>query len=290
MTRHPFVRVVMMMSLALALLWSLPFWAEAKRLGGGKSFGSSPQYERSAPRPATPQRDAAAPQRQTQQSQQGFKRPGFLGGMGGMLGGMLVGGLLGSLLFGGMGHGYGGPGLLDLLLVGGGLYLLFRFLRSRRTAVQAAGPMSYEERPPSSFRSLPGGQPGGSIAPEGFDEEEFLSGAKTAYVRLQAAWDRRDLDDIKNFATSEVLEEIRAQAMQDPASGKTEIMLLNADLVEVKTVAGREVASVLFDVMLRETAEEVSAKNVKEIWHFSRELGNKASFWVLEGIQQVNEA
>jgi predicted lipid-binding transport protein (Tim44 family) len=47
--------------------------------------------------------------------------------LGGLLGGMLMGGLIGSLLFGG---GFHGPTLIDLLLIGGGLFLLFRFLRS----------------------------------------------------------------------------------------------------------------------------------------------------------------
>ena len=42
------------------------------------------------------------------------------------------------MLFGG-GHAWGGPSLIDLVLIGGGLFLLFRFLRSRREATQAAG-------------------------------------------------------------------------------------------------------------------------------------------------------
>ena len=51
-----------------------------------------------------------------------------------MLGGLLAGSLLGSLLFGG---GFNGGGFLDIILIGGLLFLAFKFFSRRRAATQA---------------------------------------------------------------------------------------------------------------------------------------------------------
>lgn len=218
-----------------------------------------------------------------------------MGRWGGMLGGMLMGGLIGSMLFGG-GHAYGGPGLLDLLLIGGGLFLLYRFIRSRRMATAsptATGAMSFDQSPSHGW-----GQPGydpSSVAatpveeqpalPPGFDAQEFLKGAKAIYIRMQSSWDKRDLEDIRQFVSPEVWAEIEHQAQEDPQPGKTELLLINPRILEARETDSQTVVSVFYDVMMRENQAE-TAKQVREVWHFSRDKSPEA-FWVLEGIQQV---
>jgi len=279
---------------AAGVLYVLAETAEAARLGGGKSFGSRPSYQRSAPAPSpSPTSPQLSPGQSTPQM------PGTapaMGRWGGMLGGMLMGGLIGSLLFGG-GHGYGGPGLMDLVIVGGGLFLLFRFLRARRMAAgspSAAGSVSFDRGPaqgwgssgydPSTETSSPELAP--TPIPPGFDADEFLKGAKAIYTRLQASWDKRDLDDIRQFTAPVVYDEIQQQAQADPKPGKTELLLINPRILEVRDIDGQTVASVLYDVMLRESQAEM-ARQVREIWHFGREASNSKAMWVLEGIQQV---
>jgi predicted lipid-binding transport protein (Tim44 family) len=214
-----------------------------------------------------------------------------------MLGGLLMGGLIGSMLFGG--EGMGGPGLLDILIIGGGLFLLMRFLRARRMAAQTASASGMAE--PFHARSAPqswgasgqvaghepaAAEPQAPLLPPGFDADEFLQGAKAIYTRLQASWDKRNLEDIRSFTSPEVYAEIRQQAEEDPEPGKTEILLVDARLLEVKPAEGREIASVLYEVMMREESRELQAKQVREIWHFSRAAA-AGSHWLLEGIQQV---
>ena len=281
---------------AFGLLYVWHDTADAARLGGGSSFGSRPSYQRSAPAPSP---SPSSPRMSPQPSQPGPAAAPMtspMGRWGGMLGGLLMGGLIGSLFFGG-GYAYGGPGLLDLVLVGGGLFLLLRFLRARRMAAEspsAAGPLSFDRGPaqgwgqsgydPSSEPVPPGiAQP---KVPAGFDQEEFLKGAKVIYTRLQASWDRRSLDDIRQFTSPEVFEEIRRQAQEDPKPGKTELLLINPSILEVRDIDGRTVASVLYDVMMRENREEMT-RQVRELWHFSRDTDKPDAFWVLEGIQQV---
>lgn len=291
--RFLFVGVMCVLGFFLWTLWAEV--AEAARLGGGKSFGSRPSYQRSAPAPS---RSYSAPQRDGGQTPLGStpRTPGFspTRSWGGMLGGLLLGGLIGSLLFGGA-HAWGGPSLLDLVVVGGGLFLLFRFLKSRRPAAVSASGYG-----PSPFQG-PGGAPFGAGTaessgaeaasgtqnppwPEDFDPRGFLEEAKALYVRLQEAWDRRDLKAIQEAVSPEVYDEIRRQAEEDPTPSRTALLWINPELLEVRTLDGWTVASVLFDVMMRETEEEM-AKQVRELWHFRRQGAGDG--WIVEGIQQV---
>jgi predicted lipid-binding transport protein (Tim44 family) len=290
--------------IALSLFLLLDGVAEAGRMGGGRSFGSRPSYQRSYDRPAAPQRDAAQPGQVQPQRGAGQRPGGLFGGMGGMLGGLVMGSLIGSLLFGGM-RGVGGPGLLDLLIIGGALFLLFRFLKARREAAESAGPMRFQGAGVDPYYG--GGDDAGASGwgdpasgfdparqdaqpvPPGFDVNEFLSGAKAAYNRLQDSWNRRDLDDIRHFTSPEVWEEIRRQAQEDPTPGQTEILLVKAQVLEVKTVGDETLASVYFDVLMRESPDEERPKQVREVWHFSRKESEAKSFWTLEGIQQLEE-
>lgn len=281
---------------ALALLGMLFVWnetIEAARLGGGRSFGSSPSYSRSAPAPSP---SYSSPSTGTAPRQTPGVTPAPTsrwGGFGGMLGGMLMGGLIGSLLFGGS-QAWGGPSLLDIAVLGGGLFLLFRFLRSRREAMQSAGAGAYPfDAGAAQSWGASGIDPAAAPAaagpapiPADFDQADFMKGAKVMYNRLQAAWDKRDLADIRQFTSNEVYEEIRRQAQESPTPSKTDLLLVNPRLLEVRDVDDRTVASVLYDVMLRETQDE-NAHQVREVWHFSRKLNDTQAFWVLEGIQQV---
>jgi predicted lipid-binding transport protein (Tim44 family) len=278
----------------------LYFWqdlAEAARLGGGKSFGSRPSYQRSAPAPS-PTSPQVSPGQPTQQRPIPGPTPSPMGRWGGMLGGMLMGGLIGSLLFGG-GHSWGGPGLMDIILIGGGLFLLFRFLRARRMATASAAPsgsMSFDRSPTQAWGQSgfsPSAEPEPPAAasptlPADFDADEFLKGAKAIYTRLQASWDKRDFEDIRQFVSPEVLTEIKHQAQEDPQPGKTELLLINPRILEVREVDNQTVVSVLYDVMMRENGTEMS-KQVRELWHFSRETRKPENFWMLEGIQQVEQ-
>src|SRR5206468_1076471 len=81
--------------------------------------------------PATPSRGIAQPT-----PQPAPQRPGFFGSLMGGIAGFALGGLLGSLLFGG-GFG-GGIGLLEILLVVVGVFLLMRMIRGRQSAPEPA--------------------------------------------------------------------------------------------------------------------------------------------------------
>src|SRR5713101_1364729 len=136
MRRTVAVTVLSLMVL-VPLLWTAEAWA---RVGGGSSGGSRGSRSYSAPaRPSSPSPTSpSTPASPSSPMQPAPQRPGW----GGMLGGLLVGGLIGSLLFGGLGHGgFGGVGLMEILILGGLVYLGFRMLRSRRP--ELASPSGY---------------------------------------------------------------------------------------------------------------------------------------------------
>src|SRR2546425_13129739 len=113
---------------SLLLLDNATVWARA---GSGGSRGS-----RSYSSPATPSSPSSPSPVTTPPpslSQQPAQRPGMFGGLMGGIAGFALGGLLGSMLFGGMGGGFGGGlGLLELVLIGGAVFFLFRMLRGRQ--------------------------------------------------------------------------------------------------------------------------------------------------------------
>jgi len=269
-------------------------YADARRMGGGRSFGSRKSFSKPAQKPAPSRETQDARQSTTQQTN---KPRGF----GGMLGGLLMGSLLGGLLFGG---GLGGGNFLDLLLIGGGLFLLLRMLRSRRPATSGAGAYNTGAGPPLGRSAAgpseaggwgnlqappppPDAAPQGVSVPADFDADEFLEGAKMAYTRLQESWDRRDLDDLATFVEPEVYQELANQAAEDPDPGKTEILMLEARLLEVKEQDGQTMATVYYDALLREDAEAGAPEQVREVWHFQRSSAGEK--WKLAGIQQLED-
>ncbi|WP_353117448.1 TIM44-like domain-containing protein [Nitratidesulfovibrio sp.] len=294
------------LAVAVALCLSMTDLADAKRLGGGKSFGGSPSYQRSftpsQPSPSSPASPNLNRQQQTPQpgpaTPQQAPRSRF-GGFGGILGGMLAGSLIGSLLFGG---GFGGVGMMDMLLVALVVFMGLKLFAARRGSTPA--PASASGQPGGMRRAADYGaqsgagwdalraapataadaQPASPGIPEGFDTEDFLRGAKLAYNRLQASWDRRDLDDIAQFTTPEILREITQQAQDDPSPSRTEVLYCNASVLSVTEEKGRSVATVFFDVLMREDAQADAPSQVREVWHFVR-TGNE--MWRLDGIQQV---
>ncbi|MDQ7830858.1 MAG: Tim44-like domain-containing protein [Desulfovibrionaceae bacterium] len=304
--------------LTLAMLIMAVDLAEAKRVGGGKSFGSRDTYSKPYDKPTAPDRNTSTVNQQAAPNQPGGQaapgapgapaaRPGMFGGMGGMFGGLLMGGLIGSMLSGG-GLG-GGIGILEILLLGGGAYLLFRLFAGRKTARTGQAASGGErfayatpqygapgpDRTPDGWGALhatPPGQDLGDTAsrpimPAGMDEAEFLAGVKALYARLQASWDTRDLDDIRQFTSPEVFSEIARQAEEDPAPGKTEILMVEARVLEAASQGGQTVITVFFDVLLREDQSAGNPSQVREVWRISRDEKAPRPSWTLEGIQQL---
>lgn len=129
-------------------------------------------------------------------------------------------------------------------------------------------------------------QPATQPVPEGFDVQGFLRHAKTNFIRMQAAWDRADVNDIRDFTTPEMFAELKMQlGERGQSQNHTDVVSIEADLLGVETTADDHIASVRFHGMIRE-AEHAPAEAFNEIWVLTKPVsGNQG--WLLAGLQQA---
>ena len=160
-----------------------------------------------------------------------------------------------------------------------------------REAPQGGMPPRVEEAAQAAWSRLRSDSaPGASqTGDQGFDQEEFLQGARAVYARLQEAWDDRDLDDIAHFTSPELLKRLKEQSRKAPKKGRTELMLVNAKLLDHRQEKSKELASVSFDVLLREGGSDQEPKQSREVWHFARDTQVPDSTWKLESIDQLED-
>lgn len=270
--------------------------AEAKRLGGGSSFGMkrnvTPSQPAVAPKPAAPTTQAAPGAAAGATAAQAAGKRNWLGPVAGLAAGLGLAALASHLGFGEE----MGSFLLILLLVGGAFFLFRMMTRSRQPQAQygyaGAGDRAADLAEPARFDARNVGTGGTAITapvgniPAGFDAEGFLRQAKLNYIRLQAANDRGDMDDLKSFTTPEVFAEIQMQYEERGRTAQfTDVVRLEADLFEVVTEDGLYIASVHFHGLIRE-AEGAEAQAFGEIWHLVKPVDGSFG-WRIAGIQQA---
>lgn len=254
--------------------------AEARRFGGGSSMGK--QRQSISPQPA-PRAPVAAPAPLAPQS--GASR--WLG----PLAGLAAGGLLASMFMGGGG---GMGNLLLMLLAAGAVFMIIRMFKKPQPLPM---PMQYAGMGNETVVAPPPSQPiGGGVAasatagnhiPAGFDVAGFIHHAKVNFIRLQAANDAKNLQDIREFTSPEMYAEISMQINErDNTPQQTEVVSLNADLLDVSTEGPWHLASVRFSGMIRETLG-APAENFDEIWNLQKPVSGETG-WVIAGIQQVH--
>ncbi len=276
-------RFLMLLAMALTCLALLSTAAEAKRFGGGSTFGKS----RAAPSQQYNRPTNAAP------ASTGNKWMGPLAGLavGAGLATMFAGGGMG-----GMGSGMSSI-LMLLMLAGVVMFLIAKFKKSQQATqpnMQYAGGGAAYNTQDAMQQAAPQPNYGSGIAssysgniPHDFPVDSFLRNAKMSFIRLQAANDSKDLNDVREYTTPEVFAEISMQ-MQERGNTiqKTEVIAINAELLEVANDGDYTIASVRFTGQLSENSN--TPENVDEIWHIqkSRQVANAA--WLLAGIQQTN--
>lgn len=126
--------------------------------------------------------------------------------------------------------------------------------------------------------------------PAGFDVEGFVGAAKRNFVTLQDAWDRSDIPALRAMMTDGMLDEIKSQLGERESHiggqpNKTEVVMLDAQLLGIEDLGGDYMASVEFSGMIR---EEPSAgpSPFREVWNMTKpKAGN--SGWLVAGVQAL---
>ncbi len=273
-----------LLTLILATLSLFAGNAEAKRFGGGGSIGK--QRSMSAPAqkaPAIPYQAAPQPTTPPAAAAQGNK---WIGPLAGLAAGIGLAALFSHL---GIGEGMGAV-LMIVLVVVAVMFLLSLLRRRPQPAMQYAGvPYGGTAQCAPASAATPvstGTATTNSSIPPDFPVESFLRSAKTSFIRLQAANDRKDLNDIREYTTPEMFAEISMQIQErDNTPQKTDVDSVQAELLEVATEQDIASASVRLSGQIREN--NGAPENFDEIWHVQKNLKDDKSVWLLAGIQQV---
>jgi len=311
--------------------------SEAKRLGGGTSFGkqSSNVTQRQAPannaanpaaaRPATP--PAAAP------AAAAPKKP-----WGAMLGGLAAGlGL--AWLASSLGLGGAFSQIIMFALLALVVMVVIGFVMRKLKGGGASAPGASRAQPPFAFQgagnaaeavparnyspsnvgndasarpwernstnfentagaSAAGGSMIGSGlsgsqtwgVPAGFDAEGFLKACKANFITLQDAWDRSDIQNLRAMMTDDMLEQIKTQLADREAhtggvANKTEVVMLDAQLLGIEEMSDVYMASVEFSGMIKEDAS-AGASPFREVWNMTKPR-NGGSGWLVAGVQAL---
>lgn len=235
--------------------------ASAKRFGGGRSFGVQRAHS------------SLFSSNKTAPVGKQFNKSKW----GGVLGGMLAGGLLASLF---MGHGFA-SGIMSWLLLAAAAYFILNFIRRRQQPImQGAQANPFKQTTQNSpFNQYYAANTNSTTK---VVSEDFIREAKVTFIRLQTAYDQKNISDLQSFTLPEVFAEIQMQLDErGNEPNRTEVINLNAELLNTEVQANSKIASVRFTGTIKENNE---TNSLDEIWHF-RQFGN-AKEWLVGGIQQ----
>lgn len=301
------------------------------RAGGGRSSGSrgftsgsgSRSYQGTTSRPTQPtqptQQPGVAQPAPAQPASPGMGRS-FLSG----LGGGLLGGMIGSMLFGGMAgaRGWGGSGgfgfgdLIIILVILAIVFFVIKRFRARKamemTSVGTAyAPSSYTYNEPASETYYEPSPREGAIA-QGlrhiadmdptFNEASFKETMEDTFFKIQTAWTKRDLTNVKNLLTSQMENTFRDDINRYVANKQfnrlENIAVRQIEIVDAVQDQGEEYITVKFLASLLDyVVDEINGQTVSgstsdpvkflEYWTFTRKVGERN--WLLAGITQEGD-
>ena len=312
-----------MKSLILALSFAVmsagvvaPFEAEAKRMGGGSSSGMQRSVPARPPAPATPAQPAqAAPAAPAMAGAAAAAAPkrSWMGPLAGLAAGLGIAALMSHL---GMGAGMGN--ILTMVLIAAAAFFAIRFLmnrfgRNNGPAMATPNGMQFNSAPADAPKPLnnasPWSQPAAGTAgvallpaaavattataaatlPAGFDAPGFERIAKMIFIRMQAANDTADLNDLRAFTTPEMFASVKLELQErGSAAQTTDVVRIDAEVLDVVSEAERQIVSVRFHGLIREDKDGAAAP-FDEVWHLVKPADGSRE-WAIAGIQQAQAA
>ena len=291
--------------------------ADAKRLGGGGSSG----MRRSLPAqpaqsvPPRPQQPPAQPNNPGQNAAPGMAgaaaaqaapRRSWMGPIAGLAAGLGLAALASHF-----GFGAGLANFMTTLLVVMAAFFVIRWLMRRfMPASRAAGPqfasagqapvwgrpgqdrtavnpVSLAPPPVAASAAFAPQSPAPAQLPPGFDVPAFERAAKLIFIRMQAANDAGDLDDLRRFTTPEMFAVARLDLQsRGGLAQRTDVVQLETQLLDFANEDGRNIVSVRYHGLLREEADH-GAEAFDEVWHLVQPADGSKD-WAIAGIQQTN--
>ena len=314
--------LILALSMAVAAAGFAPVTADAKRIGGGSSSGmkrdlparSAPDAVPAKPAQAAPAAapgaaaPAAAPKRSWMGPLAGLAAGLGLAalmshlGMGAEFANIIMMVLLGVVAFvavrfllrrfgpGAQARGVNAPQGMQFAGAGapaGGLAPAAPSLPSGSSANWGPGAVAPEQSAAASFAGAPfaGAPPKVLSLPADFDAAAFERIAKMIFIRLQAANDSGDLNDLRAFTTPEMFASIKLDLQDRGGNAQTtDVAKLDAEVVDFAAEADRQVVSVRFHGLIQEE-KNTAAGPFDEVWHLVKPVDGSRE-WAIAGIQQ----
>ena len=290
--------LILALSTAVLFAGLAPTDADARRIGGGTSSGMQRSLPARTAPTATPAQPAAPTQAApavpaTAATPAAAPKRSWMGPIAGLAAGLGIAALMSHF---GMGGEMGS--IVTMLLFAAVAVFAIRFLM-RRFMPGAAGAAPAMATPngmafnngvapaaaPAS--AMPGltAPAATSALPAGFDAPAFERIAKMIFIRMQAANDSADLNDLRAFTTPEMFGSIKLD-LQDrgSASQQTDVVRVDAEVLDVASETDRQLVSVRFHGLIREEANGV-ATPFDEVWHLVKPADGSRE-WAIAGIQQ----
>ncbi len=302
-------------ALAVVLLAGLsPTMSEAKRLGGGKSAGMQRDMpartapDAPPPKPATPAQSGqpaqgaqAVPGAAATAAAAPAKRS-WMGPIAGLAAGLGIAALMSHL---GMGEAFGNFLMMALLAVAA--FFVIRLLMRKFAGGSAQKPMQYAaagagapaspvqvswppaggsaDGPAPAASPLGASRPTQAFVPASFDSEGFERAAKMIFIRMQAANDAGNLDDLRNFTTPEMFASVKLDLLdRGVKTQQTEVLSVQTQVLDVAEEGGNQVVSVRFQGQVREESGAAPV-DFNEVWHLVKPADDSRS-WAIAGIEQ----
>jgi len=288
------------LSVALCSMTLMPE-ADAKRLGGGGSAG----LKRDLPARTTPDAVPAKPAAPTQAAPAAAAGPtaaaaaapkrSWLGPVAGLAAGLGLAALASHLGFGEELANFMMLALLALVA-----FVVIRLVMRRfagaapRPALATPNGMPFTSHggPAASVPAMPrthtpplaAAASTPSPLPADFDAAAFERIAKMIFIRMQAANDAGDLNDLRAFTTPELYASIKLDLQERGAAGQqTDVVQIDAEVLDVAQEADRQVVSVRFHGLIRELRDG-GADPFDEVWHLVKPSDGSRE-WAIAGIQ-----
>jgi predicted lipid-binding transport protein (Tim44 family) len=300
--------LIVALGLAVAAAGLAPVDVHAKRLGGGGSSGMKRDMPaRTAPdaAPGKPAAPAAAPNSAAAAPAAAAPKRSWMGPLAGLAAGLGIAALMSHL---GLGEAFGNFLMLALLAIVAIFAIRFLMRRFGPAAQGSAAPQGMQfaggaagagslplpagatgsgwgpaDKAAASAASI---SPAAARIPADFDAAAFERIAKMIFIRLQAANDTSDLNDLRAFTTPEMFASIRLELQERGAAAQqTDVVKIDAEVVDFASEPARQIVSVRFHGLIREE-KDGTAQAFDETWHLVKPTDGSQE-WAIAGIQQT---
>jgi len=306
-------KIALALALFVAAAATVPGVADARRIGGGGAVGMQRSLPARTPdavpaKPAAPVAQPAAPAT-AGATPAAAPRRSWMGPIAGLAAGLGIAALMSHL---GLGAEFGNFIVMALLAVVA--FALIRFVMRRfmpstpvsNGGMQLAGaggqaPQAFPDERPAQYRgdavpAAASGTSGATLAPiaaaalpAGFDAPAFERVAKMIFIRMQAANDSADLNDLRAFTTPEMFAAIKLDLQERGGKvQRTDVVRVDAEVLDVASDGERQIVSVRFHGLIREEDNGV-AEPFDEVWHLVKPADGSRE-WAIAGIQQTTPA